>query len=124
VTYHVVIHRRAEAGITEAYDWLAERSPEAAERWLAGVQRAIASLDTLPARCPIAPESRLVGSEIRCRLYGRRGGRYRILFVIRGESVHVVDVRHGARRPIAARDLQLPADEERDSGALDEPEDE
>jgi len=120
VIYHVVIHRRAQAGITDAYDWLAERSPEAAERWLSGIERAIASLDTLSARCPIAPESKLVGSEIRCRIYGRRGGRYRILFVIRGDTVHVVEVRHGSRRPLDARDLKLPGDDENDSGSLDE----
>ena len=37
---------------------------------------------------------------MRLLLYGRRGGVYRVLFTIQGETVRVLTVRHSAQRSI------------------------
>lgn len=73
--YRVVVTPRAEAEALEAFTWLAERSPDAAARWLAGLRKAIAGLAKGPGMNPSAPEeSGRFGSEIRQALYGRRRG--------------------------------------------------
>jgi plasmid stabilization system protein ParE len=51
----------------------------------------------MPERCPLAPEDALHAEEIRELFYGKLPGRYRILFTVRHESVHVLHIRHGAR---------------------------
>ena len=63
----------------------------------------LSSLGTQPRRCPLAPEADAFGEEIRQLLYGRRGGRYRILFRVEGDAVLVLYVRHGARRTLDRR---------------------
>lgn len=96
--YRVEITATALAEVQEAYEWLAARSASAAHRWRAALLRAVDSLETFPERCPLAPEGDYLGAEIRQLLYGKRRGVYRILFQIRNNVVHVLRVRHGARR--------------------------
>ena len=45
-------------------------------------------------------ESHALAEDIRQLLYARRRSRYRILFRIRGDTVEIVHVRHGARQPL------------------------
>lgn len=94
--------------IADAVRWLSERSPEAAVRWLDGLEQTISGIADFPTRCAIAPETDTIGIEIRQQLYGRRAGRYRILFAVRGEIVHVIHVRHGARDMMQPVDVELP----------------
>jgi hypothetical protein len=54
-------------------------------------------LDTFPERCPLAPESEFFNAEIREIFHGRRQHKYRILFTMSQNKVHVLHVRHGAR---------------------------
>ena len=68
-----------------------------AERWLAGIYKAIATLESRPERCPLAAESHRFPTEVRELLHGRRTNKHRIIFEIRGESVYVLYVRHSAR---------------------------
>jgi plasmid stabilization system protein ParE len=79
----------------------------AAERWLDGIEDAILSLREFPNRCPLARESREFPEEIRQFLYGRRAGKYRILFVIRNDEVRILHVRHGARRWMRGDQIEL-----------------
>ena len=74
------------------------RVPAHAVRWFNGLEAAILRLASQPERCPVAPESDEFGRNIRQLLYGRRSGRYRVLFEIRGNTVHILHVRHGKRR--------------------------
>ena len=54
-----------------------------------------------PERCTVAEDdSEVLGREVRLKLYGRRRGAYRILFVIRGAEVNVLRIRHTARGPL------------------------
>ena len=111
--YRVITQPSAEAGADEAFRWLYEHSPEAAARWYRGLRQAIESLAEYPQRCPLAPENRYFGEEIRHLLYGRRRGVYRILFTIQDDTVSVLYVRHSAQDVLR----EHPGSEEETNGA-------
>lgn len=101
MTYRVIFSPGARADSVEAFRWIAARSPAAAARWSAGLQRAITRLATLPERNPVAEDdSEQVGITLRQMLYGRRPNVYRILYSVEGDIVFLHHVRHGARGPI------------------------
>jgi plasmid stabilization system protein ParE len=75
-------------------------NPDAAAKWFRSLVRKMDGLRSLPHRHPIAPESDEFEEEIRETFLGKRQNKYRILFAIRGNSVHVLHVRHGAREPL------------------------
>ena len=103
MTYQVVIEPRAEREIQMAAHWILgqSRSRTTALRWARDLQAKIATLKTSPQRCPIDPDSEVYGEEVRVLLYGKRRGAYRVLFTIRGDTVHVLTVRHSAQRSLA-----------------------
>ena len=83
MSYRIVVTLTARTDAVETFRWMiAEQSPDAAARWYAGFQKAIAKLSRNPERHPVAEEeSELAGITLRQMLYGRRRGIYRILFV-------------------------------------------
>ncbi|MFO0954170.1 MAG: type II toxin-antitoxin system RelE/ParE family toxin [Isosphaeraceae bacterium] len=101
MTYRVIVTPTAEAEAMETFRWYAERSPEVAERWLADLERAIAGLADHPdRRAVLKDESEALGCEVRRLLHGRRRAAFRILYTIRGDTVWVLRIRHGARGPL------------------------
>ena len=96
--WQVIIERPAQRDIAAARDWIAERNPAAAARWFDTLYETIGSLELLPERCPLAPEARFFQMEIREIFHGRRQHKYRILFMVSEKAVHILHVRHGARR--------------------------
>jgi plasmid stabilization system protein ParE len=76
-------------------------SSRVALRWVRGLRAKIATLKAVPHRCPTDPDSEFYGEDVRVLLYGKRSGVYRVLFAIRGDTVHVLTVRHSAQRSIA-----------------------
>jgi plasmid stabilization system protein ParE len=101
VSYRIVFTPRARADAIEALRWIAERSPDAAARWYAGLEKAIAKLGNDPEHHPVAEEeSERLGITIRQVLYGRRRGVYRILFSVEAETVYLHYIRHSARGSI------------------------
>jgi len=95
--YRVEITSEAESEIKEAYLWIHADSPANAARWRRGLLEAARSLSQQPTRCPLAPESAWFKQEIRQLLYGKRGGVYRVLFLIGEKTVSILHVRHAAR---------------------------
>ena len=95
--FQVIILPAAERDIGEAYEWLAEQDAESAIRWHNRLLEVIFSLDTFSERCLLAPESEFFNVEIRETFHGRRQHKYRILFTMSENKVHVLHVRHGAR---------------------------
>jgi plasmid stabilization system protein ParE len=93
----VIVELPAQQDIAEAHLWLAEREPDAADRWFDCMYDTIGSLEIFPERCPLAPESKSFKREIREIFHGRRQYKYRILFTVKENEVHVLHVRHGAR---------------------------
>lgn len=92
--YTVILEAPAIVEAEEAYLYIRQDAPMAADRWFNGLIDAVNSLEEMPRRCPLAPENEFFDEEIRHLIYGA----YRILFTIEGKSVHVLHVRHGARR--------------------------
>ncbi len=97
--FHVLLFAEAEGNIEAAYSWIAEADPDAAISWYDGLIQALSGLARFPARCQVAPETRLgfVNVEMRQLLYGRHFWTYRILFTIAGDDVQIAHIRHGAR---------------------------
>lgn len=89
----VVIEARAATDITDHALWIAAQgAPAAAARWVDEIEHAIASLATMPERCPLAPEAEAFSRPIRQLLFKS----HRILFIIEKASVHILHVRHAA----------------------------
>ena len=57
MAYRVELAKNAEAELEELYLWVVERAPSQGAAWFNGLERAILSLEQLPKRCRIAPES-------------------------------------------------------------------
>jgi len=95
--WNVIVELPAQQDIAEARAWIAERNPRAADRWFNSIYDTIGSLELFPERCPLAPESQFLSAEIREIFHGRRQHKYRILFTLSENRVHVLHVRHGAR---------------------------
>lgn len=93
----VILEAPVAEEMEQGYRWIARHSLGAAKKWYNGCLDAIESLDQFAERCPIAPENELFSEEIRHFIYGN----YRIIFTVRGSAVHILHVRHGARRPVA-----------------------
>jgi plasmid stabilization system protein ParE len=112
MTFRVIVQPRAEREIRETAFWIREqaKSPTPALRWARGIRAKIETLKEFPHRCPVDPDSAVYGEEVRVLLFGRRPRVYRILFAIRGNVVHVLTVRHSARRSL--RDAQEEIGEE------------
>jgi plasmid stabilization system protein ParE len=98
--FTVIITPDAEQEMEDAYLWLLPQTDQHAPLWYNGLIEAILSLENMPGRCPLAPESAAVNAEeIRQLLYGTPPHLYRILFSIRSETVVILHVRHAARNP-------------------------
>lgn len=103
--FRVLLQPPAERDIGEIYNWLAQDDSDRADNWLGGVLESIRSLSKLPARCPLAPESAIFDREIRYLFHGKGRELYRVYFTIEQDRVHVLHVRHRARKPLGPDDL-------------------
>ncbi len=96
--YSVIIQPSAFEEIENAYSWICDNlSPEIANDWYYELQDAISSLQQFPNRCSIAPETVKVSREIRQLWVGKRK-KYRILFVVEGDIVAILHVRHSRQK--------------------------
>jgi len=94
MSYQILIQPTAFQEIETSYRWICDNlSADVANNWYYDLQDAIASLQTFPKRCPIAPEASIVGREIRQLLIGKRK-KYRVLFVVEKEVIAIIHVRH------------------------------
>ena len=99
MAFRVELSAAAERDADGILEWLAnQHSGRAGVNWYLALEDAIASLAEMPNRCSLAPENSRVRFEMRQLLYGRRPHVYRIMFTIRGETVHVLRIRHARRR--------------------------
>ncbi|MUG96996.1 type II toxin-antitoxin system RelE/ParE family toxin [Scytonema sp. UIC 10036] len=105
MAFEVDVTERASQQIEEAYCWLAERNPVAANRWFNGLMTAIYSLKDSQGRCARIPEQDNFPQEIRHLIYQKK---YRIIFLVQDEeeTVYVLAVRHTARKPLESEDLE------------------
>ncbi len=103
MTYRVILQPQAERDLQARARWIFDQSPSEARslRWIRGLRSKIATLKNSPQRCPIDPDSTVYGEEVRVLLHGKRQGRYRVLFAVRGDAVHVLTIRHAAQRSLS-----------------------
>ena len=90
--FHVRITQTAEKDIEDAWSFIAQDSPEEAERFIGRLEEQIETLERFPARCPLIPENEILGTRYRHLLYGN----YRTVFRIARKTVYVLRVIHGA----------------------------
>ena len=89
--YRVIIRPDALQDAKNYYEYMAGYSSEKAMKWFNGLFEVIDSLSTMPKRCPVSPETDLVGQEIRCLVYQKY---YRILYAIDENVVRIYHIRH------------------------------
>jgi len=100
---------RAERDVRTIQAWLVERSHRGALRWLDALQAALDQLSGDAASNPAAPEADDLGLDLRQRLFKtRRGHVYRLVFLIRDQSVDVLAVRGAGQDFLSADELELP----------------
>lgn len=104
MAYRVKITSPAEHDIDEIVAYIFSRSPQNAAEWVNGIFEKIFSLEQMPARCPVAPESEKIGRKLRSLLYQS----HRIIFDIDEEQrlVRILRVWHSAQDEIKGSDLQ------------------
>jgi plasmid stabilization system protein ParE len=112
MVFRVEIEPQAHHDIDFVATYLKEGgSLSVAERWFNSVMDDIASLKNMPPRCPIAPESKDLGVEVRHLLHGKRHRTYKNYFAIDYATpstgiVRVFHVRHCAQKPLTHEDLE------------------
>jgi len=108
--YRVDLAANAEAELEQLCLWVVEQAPHRGPGWFNGLEKAILSLDRHPDRCPIASEGLDPAHPVRVLHYGRRPHVYRVFFTVDhvDKAVHVVHVRHGARKPATLGELRDP----------------
>jgi plasmid stabilization system protein ParE len=86
----------AKSNLAAISDFIAADSPANAVKWLERIEAKIETIAKLPLRHAIAYSAADVGREVRQSFFGV----YQILYVLNGEELVVITVRHGARRPL------------------------
>ena len=113
MNYAVETSDVADAEIEAAYLRLSQWNLDFAGRWVEGLYRKIAALDTFPMSYPRAEESDVLGREARTLLYRKGKVVYRILFTLLDadgdgtlDLVRVLRVRHGAQLRLGEADSE------------------
>ena len=108
--YRIKTTRQATADRDHCFDYIAARSPDGALRWLEAYEMAVGSLLENPLR-GFAPENPQHEEEIRQRLFKtRRGLQYRLLYLVRGETIYILHVRGAGQDLMASDELGRPED--------------
>ena len=104
MAYLVNFTARANRDLAILFDAIHASDSDTALKWYRGLRKAILRLETAPNRCPYTPEY----PKFRHLLYGRKPHVYRVIYqVLESEQqVHILHIRHGARRPIRRSDLR------------------
>ncbi len=83
-------------------DYIARGSPDSARRWHICIRQRIETLSDSPERHAVLYSREQAGREVRQTFYGV----YRILYTMDADTVYVLTVRHGARRPIGPTEIE------------------
>lgn len=101
--------QRAKRDIHEIHAWIRSISSKGAEAWLIALETSIGHLSEFADSSAIAPEADDLGIDLKQRLFKtRRGHSYRLLFIIRDGTVHVLAVRGMGQDLLQEEDIELP----------------
>ena len=108
MAFDVEITDPARDDIDDAVTFIAQNSRAAARKWKTALQALILSLQEMPGRFAVIAEARELGLPYRSAPHHS----HRVIFRIDEEknTVFVVRVYHGARRPLSREDMD-PQDE-------------
>ena len=97
MSYRVTIEQEARNNLRTHFQNLRKRNPGSSypEKWYFGIRAAIRDLANAADAAGLAYEDRFFAESIRHRVYDS----YKILFVIRGDRVHVLHIRHQSQNP-------------------------
>jgi toxin ParE1/3/4 len=98
MAYRVRLTPRAAGDADAIYRRVTVEAPFAGERWFDKLIRTLESLDTFPERGQIVKSLSRSERVVRRILFGHKPNVYRIYYSIEGETVHILHIRHGARR--------------------------
>lgn len=95
--YLVRLTLRASEDLQEIFDYIAAHSPQNAAGFIGRLLDAIDGLDILPHRYPVSGSRHADSNDVRSMPVGN----YLVLYSIDdfNRAVHILNVRHGARRP-------------------------
>jgi plasmid stabilization system protein ParE len=98
MAYLVELTLRAARDLDYLYQRISADDSAAAARWFNGLEEAIYTLERLPRRCPVAPESRKAKRRLRQLLYGAKRDVCRVIYEIDESSkvVRILTIRHAA----------------------------
>ncbi len=96
--YGVIVTPEAETGIVAAFQYILERSPLNAEKWLRALYKKIDSLELMPERCPLARENEYFEDTLRHLVFKS----HRIIFRVDEAKrlVQVLYVRHAKQQTV------------------------
>ena len=107
MTYQVKLTAYAKGEIESAYLWHKRYDSSYADSWFRGLMNTIATLQEKPLRCSLARENDDFTEEIRQVIYGKGSNRYRIIFMVEGNLVYILSVRHGSKSSLDFNPLDL-----------------
>ncbi|MEI8384002.1 MAG: hypothetical protein WCJ09_28070 [Planctomycetota bacterium] len=107
--YSIHSSRRADTDVAVIFEWIANRSPEGALRWLDAFEAAVNHLRQNAPDCAFATEAEDLGIDLRHTMFRtRRGQIYRLLFVIHDDQVYLAGVRGPGQDVVSVEDVDLP----------------
>ena len=105
----VKFSQRAKRDIHEIQTWIKSRSTKGAATWLSAIEKSIQHLSVFAASSATAPEADDPGIDLKQRMFKtRRGNSYRLLFIIRAETVHILVVRGMGQDLLHDEDIEIP----------------
>ncbi|HVA82106.1 MAG TPA: type II toxin-antitoxin system RelE/ParE family toxin [Candidatus Binataceae bacterium] len=98
MAYVVELTLRAERDFDHLYQRISADDSAQAARWFNGLEAAIHTLERLPRRCPLAPESKRAKRRLRHLLHRAKRDVYRVIYEIdeSRKAVRVLTIRHAA----------------------------
>ncbi len=98
MAYLVELSIRAEQDLHDIYERISADDSAVAACWFSELEEAIYTLETLPRRCPITPESKKTKGGLRHLLYSSKRDVYRVIYEIyeSDKLVSVITIRHAA----------------------------
>jgi toxin ParE1/3/4 len=102
MTHKVRLTSETYDEIARISDHIAEDSPANARQWRLALLERLRSLRYFPERHEIAYPATAVGRDIRHTFFGT----YRVLYAIENDTVVVLTVRHGARKPQSPEEVR------------------
>lgn len=106
MTHRLSIFPRAERDAQQIFDWIAERSPQGADRWFIALEEAVQKVLRNPGNYALAPENEIVRSDLRQFLFKtRQGSVYRGLFIFSSDEVRILRLRGPGQPPLAIDEI-------------------